>query len=81
MKLQAWIPNKYFDSQSKSNIDNFLDFDIIEDFLPEHAEFNNCPIKLGKILKWVIISNGSERFAVACNERLNGDLTFPIKRI
>jgi hypothetical protein len=80
MKLISWIPNEFYEKSDCSDINSLLYYDIIEDYTPEHSEFNTCPIKLRKILKWAKISNGEKTFIVAYNERTDGSLVI-VKKI
>ena len=79
MILLGWIPNEYFERNPNSNIDNYFYYNIIEDYTPEHPEFNSCPLKLRKLLKWAKISNGEDTLIVACNERTDGSIIIRTK--
>jgi hypothetical protein len=81
MKLQAWIPNIFFEKPTEEHILKFLDYDVIEEINSEHPDFKNCPIKLKTIKRWAKISNGESVYVVACVEHIDGTLIFPTKKI
>jgi hypothetical protein len=74
MNFLSWIPNEYFNQNNNSSLEYFYYYELIEEYTPEHPDFNTCPLKLRKILKWAKISNGEHTVIVACNERTDSTI-------